>query len=218
MVPGLLLSLWASFKVKRCFAKYNNVQTQGGLTAAQVARRILDVNGLNNVAVQVVAGRLSDNYNPRTKTVNLSSATYASASVGAVGVAAHEVGHAVQHALGYAPARIRTAIVPICNVSTGLAVPLLFAGFLLQMFGLVYIGIGLFSLAVLFQMVTLPVEFNASKRAITTLNNLGFMNAEELTGVKKVLTAAALTYVAALLSSILQLLYYITLASGRRRN
>lgn len=217
MVPGLLVSLWASWKVKSTFAKFNNVQTLGGLTAAQAARRILDFNGLQNVPVQAIGGKLSDNYNPKTNVVNLSASTYGRATVGAVGVAAHEVGHAMQHAQGYGPARLRTAIVPICNIGTGLAIPLLLIGFFMQIFGLVYAGIALFSLAVLFQLVTLPVEFNASKRAIQTLGSTGLLSAEEVEGVRKVLTAAALTYVAALLTSLLQLLYYITIA-GRRRS
>ncbi|MGD9559393.1 MAG: zinc metallopeptidase [Oscillospiraceae bacterium] len=217
MIPGLLISLWASAKVKSTFAKYQHVPTISGLTGAQATRRILDGNGLQAVRIERVAGNLSDHYDPKANVVRLSAGTYNSPSVGAVGVAAHECGHAVQHAEGYAPARLRSAIVPICNVGSGLSVPLIVIGFIFNMLQLVYVGIAFFSLAVLFQLVTLPVEFNASKRAILTLDSTGMVTPEESAGVRKVLSAAALTYVAALLTSLLQLLYYITIA-GRRRN
>ncbi len=215
MIPGLLISLWASATVKSTFAKYQKVNTVNGLTGAQAARRILDMNGLHHVQVLRVSGKLSDNFDPRSNVVNLSESTYGSTSVGAVGVAAHEVGHAVQHAQGYFPAKLRSAIVPACNFGSSAALPLIFIGLFLSIANLMYIGIALFSLAVLFQLVTLPVEFNASSRAIATLNSAGMVTEQESKGVKKVLTAAALTYVAALLTSILQLLYYLSLANRR---
>lgn len=217
MVPGLLLSIWASARVKRTFGTYNKVHTLNGLTGAQAARRILDLNGLQHVQVQQISGSLSDHYDPRTDVVSLSQATYDSASVGAVGVAAHEVGHAIQHAQGYAPAKVRSAIVPVTNISTSLSIPLIFVGFLLSVTGLIYLGIILFSASVLFQLVTLPVEFNASRRALQTLGDTNLLTPEENDGARKVLGAAALTYVAALLTSLLQLAYYIFLARGRRR-
>lgn len=217
MIPGLLISLWASAKVKTTFAKYKNVPLQNGMTGAQAARRILDMNGLQNVQVERVPGQLSDHYDPRTNVVRLSDATYASNSVGAVGVAAHEVGHAIQYATNYTPIKARTAIVPVANLGSSLAVPLIFIGFFLNMLNFVYVGIALFSLAVLFQIVTLPVELNASRRAVAILDETGMVTPEESNGVRKVLTAAALTYVAALLTSLLQLLYYITIAGKRRR-
>ena len=217
MVPGLIISIWASARVRSTFAKYQHVPTISGLTGAQAARRILDSNGLQNVPVLRVGGNLSDNYDPKRNVVNLSDATYNSASVGAVGVAAHECGHAVQHAMGYGPARVRKAIVPLCNFGTSISIPLIVVGFIFSWLGLVYVGIGLFALAVLFQLVTLPVEFNASRRAIETLGASNMVTPEENAGVTKVLSAAAWTYVAALLTSLLQLLYYITLA-GRRRS
>lgn len=217
MIPGIIISAIASAKVRSTFAKYNKVPTLRGLTGSQAARRILDMNGLNAVPVNQIGGNLSDNYDPRRNIVNLSTATYGSNSIGAVGVAAHEVGHAVQHATGYVPAKLRNAIVPICSIGSALSVPIIIVGFIIGMLNLVYVGIVLFALAVLFQLVTLPVEFNASRRAIETLDSTGMMTPEEVAGVRKVLTAAALTYVAALLTSLLQLLYYITLA-GRRRN
>ena len=217
MVPGIIISMWASAKVKSTFAKYQNVPIQNQLTGAQAARKILDANGLQHVAVQRVNGNLSDHYDPRTEVVSLSDSTYASASVGAVGVAAHECGHAVQHSKNYLPAQIRSAIVPVCNWGSKLSVPIIFVGFLISILQLVYLGVALFSLAVLFQLVTLPVEFDASHRALVTLNEQGMVTQEESAGVRKVLTAAGLTYVAALLTSLLQLLYYLSMANRRRR-
>lgn len=217
MVPGMLISLWASAKVKSTFAKYQNVRTLNGLTGAQAARQILDDNGLQNVPVNRVPGHLTDHYDPAKKVVSLSDATYSSSSVGAVGVAAHECGHAVQHAVGYLPIKLRTAIVPLCKIGSGLSMPLILVGFWFSMTQLISAGIVLFSLAVLFQLVTLPVEFNASSRALATLRQSGMVTQEESLGVSKVLTAAALTYVAALLQSLLQLLYFINLANRRRR-
>ncbi len=217
MLPGLLITLWASAKMNGTFRKYQNVRTLSGMTGAQAARAILDANGLQDVPVNRVSGKLTDFYDPRTNSVSLSDATYASASVGAVGVAAHECGHAAQHAAGYFPARLRTAIVPVANIGSKLSIPLIILGFVLSIFQLVTAGIVLFSLAVLFQLVTLPVEFNASRRALATLGETGLVTPEEATGVRRVLTAAALTYVAALLQSLLQLLYYVMLAGRRRR-
>ncbi len=217
MIPGLLLTLWAQWKMKSTFAKYEKIRTAQGMTGAQAARLILDSNGLQNVQVHRVGGRLTDHYDPRTNIVNLSEATFDAPTIGGVGVAAHECGHAIQHAVGYGPIKLRTAIVPICNWGSRLSVPLIFIGFLLSLTGLVYLGIILFGLAVLFQLVTLPVELDASRRAMATLNASGMVTAEESAGVRKVLTAAAMTYLAALLTSLLQLLYYVTLALGRRR-
>ncbi len=219
MLPGLLVGLWAQMKMKSTFAKYEKVQTLEGLTGAQAARRILDNSGLQNVRVERVGGRLSDHYDPRTNVVRLSDVTYNSATVGAVGVAAHECGHAIQHAQGYLPIKIRSAIVPITNIGSGLSVPLIFLGLFLTIPNLVTLGIILFSLVVIFQLVTLPVEFNASRRAMAILDSSNMVTPEESNGVRQVLTAAALTYVAALLTSLLQLLYYVSLAGGgRRRN
>lgn len=217
MLPGLIIVLFAQAKVKSTFNKYNKVSTYQGLTGAQAARAILDQNGLQNVAIEQVAGQLTDHYDPKTNVVRLSQATYGKATVGAVGVAAHECGHAIQYARGYTPIKIRTSIVPICNLGSSISIPLMLFGFIFNLYGLVYFGIALFALVVLFQLVTLPVEFNASKRAIISLNESGMVTPEESNGVKKVLSAAALTYVAALLQSLLMLLYYISRFGGRRR-
>lgn len=217
MIPTLLITLFAQLKMKSTFSKYEKVPTLQGLTGAQAARRILDESGLRAVQVEMVPGRLSDHFDPQDNVVRLSEATYGAATVGAVGVAAHECGHAVQHAEGYGPAKLRSKLVPVTNLGSSLSIPLIFVGFFLNALGLVYVGIGLFSLAVVFQLVTLPVEFNASTRAIATLDATRMVTPEESAGVRKVLTAAALTYLAGLLASMLQLLYYITLAGGRRR-
>ncbi len=216
MIPGLLVVLWAQWKMKSTFKKYEHEYTRQGLTGAQAARSILDRNGLQQVQVVPVSGHLTDHFDPRTNTVSLSEATYNAATIGAVGVAAHECGHAVQHATGYFPIKIRSAIVPLANLGSRLSIPLILFGFLLNLLGLIYVGIALFALAVLFQLVTLPVELDASRRAIRTLDESGMVTQEESQGVRKVLTAAAMTYLAALLSSLLQLLYYVSLA-GRRR-
>lgn len=217
MIPGIIISIWAQFKVKSTFAKYNNYPTLQGLTGAQAARVILDRNGLQNVAIERVSGNLTDHFDPKNDVVRLSDATFGQATVGAVGVAAHECGHAVQYAEGYVPMKVRGAIVPICNIGSSLSVPLIIIGFVLNYMGLVYVGIVLFALVAVFQLVTLPVEFNASSRAIATLDASGMVTAEESQGVSKVLSAAALTYVAALITSLLQLAYYLTIAGRRRK-
>lgn len=218
MLPGLLIVLFAQAKVKGTFAKFDNVPTLQGLTGAQAARRILDMNGLHNVRIEQVAGKLTDHFDPKANVIRLSAATYGRATVGAVGVAAHECGHAIQYAVGYAPIKLRSAIVPLCNFGSGLSVPVMVMGFIFSLPGLVYFGIGLFALVVVFQLVTLPVEFNASNRALATLNESGMVTPEESTGVRSVLTAAGLTYVAAMLQSLLMLLYYIARFGGRRRD
>lgn len=216
VLPGLLLSMWAQFKVQSTFSKYNKIGTQQNLTGVQAARYILDANGLQNVALEKVAGNLTDHFDPKGNVIRLSDATYAQPSVGAVGVAAHECGHAVQYAQSYWPIKLRNAIVPVCNIGSSLSMPMILIGLLLGWLNLAYIGIALFSLVVLFQLLTLPVEFNASKRALQTLEGSNMMNAEELAGARKVLSAAALTYVAAMLTSFLQLIYFVNIVNRRR--
>lgn len=217
MIPAFIITIWAQVKMKSTFAKYEKVPTLGGLTGAQAARRILDGNGLTAVSIEHVQGKLNDHYDPEKDVVRLSDATFGQATIGAVGVAAHECGHAVQKAVGYGPMKLRTGLVPVTNLASSLSIPLIFIGFIFSLTNLVYVGIALFSLAVIFQLITLPVELNASRRAIATLDESGLVTPEESEGVRKVLFAAALTYVAALLSSMLQLLYFLVLAGGRRR-
>lgn len=215
LIIGALISLIASAKLKSTFAKYKNVPSACGLTGAQAALHILRAAGITDVQVQSVSGSLTDHYDPRNKTVNLSRDVYNKTSLAALGVAAHECGHAIQHAVQYKPLEIRGAIVPLVNLGSTLSWPIFFLGLVMSIEPLITAGILLFSLAVLFQLVTLPVEINASARALEMLENTGILGHEENRGARKVLTAAALTYVAALLSSILQLLRLILL-SGRR--
>lgn len=215
VVIGALISMWASDRVQSTFNRYSRVGSRSGMTGAETARRILDSQGLYDVQIRSVRGNLTDHYDPRTRTVNLSQSVYGSTSVASVGVAAHECGHAVQHAQQYAPLNIRSALVPIANIGTNLSWPIIIIGLLLGMSPFLRLGILLFSLGVLFQLVTLPVEFNASSRAVTLLDRLGILQGEEVDGAKKVLKAAALTYVAAAAGTILQLLRMVILFGGR---
>ncbi len=208
VIPAMLFALWASFNVKTTFTKYAKVPSKRGMTGRDAARRILDANGLYDVAIAHVAGDLTDHYNPKDNTIYLSDTVDTVASAAAVGVAAHEAGHAVQHATGYGPIKIRMAMVPITNIGSKLALPLIILGFLI-MPELAYLGVALFGLSTVFQLVTLPVEFNASNRAMAALSSSGLLDAEEQKNARKVLTAAALTYVAALAVALAQLLRLI---------
>lgn len=220
VIIGAVLSMAASAKVNSTFNKYSRVRSMTGMTGAQAAVRLLNSQGIYDVQVQAVRGQLTDHYDPRTKTVNLSESVYDSTSVAAIGVAAHECGHAMQDNLGYMPLRIRAAIVPVANIGSQAAFPLIILGVIIGGLGspLVNIGILLFSLAVLFQLVTLPVEINASRRAVTLLGQVGILGDQEVGQTRKVLGAAALTYVAALAASVLQLLRLLLLFGGRRNN
>lgn len=219
VIVGMIISMLASAKVKSAFNKYSKVRSMSGMTGAQVAERILNSQGIYDVSVQRVAGSLTDHYNPSTKVVNLSETVYSSTSVAAIGVAAHECGHAIQHAKGYVPLSLRTAIVPVANISSKIAWPLLILGLLINSrssMTFIYAGIICFSLALIFQIVTLPVEFNASARALKLLTSNGILSDDEVGKTRKVLTAAALTYVAAVAASILQLLRILAIFGGRR--
>jgi len=222
ILPALILSLWASARVQSAYRKYSAVRTASGTTGAGVARRILDSHGLTDVKLERVAGEMSDHYDPRTNTVRLSEGVYGSDSVAAVGIAAHECGHALQYAQSYLPIRIRAAIIPATNIGSRLAIPLVLLGILLgayaqKLVAVAYAGIILFSICVLFQLVTLPVEYNASRRAMAVLEKGGILTETELGGARRMLSAAAMTYVAALAASVLQLLRLIALVGRRRR-
>ncbi len=220
VVVGAVICLIASARVNTTFNKYTRVRSMSGMTGAQAAEHILHTAGIYDVSVQHISGNLTDHYDPRNKVLRLSDSTYGSSSVAAVGVAAHECGHAIQHQKDYAPLSIRSAIVPLANFGSFLAWPLIVIGlFITSSTGSLLINIGIlcFSLAVLFQLVTLPVEFNASSRAVRILGETGILAQEELKGTKKVLKAAALTYVAGAAASILQLLRLVLLA-GRRND
>lgn len=212
IIPGLLLSLWAQSKVKGNFEKYSRVRNGAGLTGAQTSRRILDDEGLQAVPVEQVAGTLTDHYDPRSRVLRLSQPVYGSDSVSAMAVAAHEAGHAIQQKVGYAPLKFRSAIVPLANIGSQLGFLLLFLGIIIGISGLSWLGVGLFALSTVFALVTLPVEFDASRRAKQELKNLGLTGPDDAAAVDKVLDAAAWTYVAAFLTSVLSLLYYVRLA------
>lgn len=218
LLPAILIALFAQLKVSSTFNRYSKVASSRGYTGAQAAEAVLRAHGVNNVRIERVSGKLTDHYDPRSNVIRLSDGVYGSTSVAAMGVAAHEAGHAVQYAQGYGPIKLRSAIIPVCNVGSQLSMVLIIVGLLLYSQALLGVGILLFSLAVVFQLVTLPVEFNASRRAIETLERGWLLEGDELRGAKKVLGAAAMTYVAALLVSLAYLLRYLVLFSGRRRD
>ena len=217
LIPGLLLALYAQFKVSSTFARWKQVPSRSGLTGAQVARRILDENGCRDVEIEAISGSLTDHYDPENGVLRLSSEVYGSRSIAALGVAAHEAGHAIQDAQDYAPMRIRANLVPVANIGSGMAIPLFMLGLLMSWEPLTKIGILCFALSVLFYVVTLPVEFNASSRAVAVLSG-SYLPDDEVKGVKAVLSAAALTYVAAALQAVLQLLRLLLLAGSRHRD
>ncbi|AYO29219.1 MAG: uncharacterized protein PWR06_2553 [Thermoanaerobacteraceae bacterium] len=212
LLPALILAFYAQAKVSSTFERYLRVPARNGLTGAEVAREILRLSGIHDVSVEIQGGRLSDYYDPRRKVLKLSSDVYNGRSLAAQGVAAHECGHAIQHDVGYAPLAIRNSIVPVASFGSQLAFPLFFLGLFLRGEFLMTLGILLFSAAVLFQLITLPVEYNASSRAVTVLEGHGFIDRDEARPVRKVLGAAALTYVAATLMAVMQLLRLLALA------
>ena len=214
VIPGLIISLWAQIKVNSAFSKYSKMSTRKGLTGSMAARQILDANGLSNVRIEQIAGELSDHYDPKANVIRLSSAVHSSSSPAAIGVAAHEAGHAIQYAKGYAPIKLRAGMISITRIGSTLAMPIFFIGLLFALPELCTVGIFLYTAIVAFQLVTLPVEFNASARALSVLKSSQMLNKEELKASKKVLSAAAMTYVAALLTAVLTLLRLILL-SGR---
>ncbi len=228
VVPALLFSLWASARVNSTFKKYSAIRNARGMTGAEAARAVLNANGVTDVRIEYVSGNLTDHYDPKNKVIRLSQDVYDAATPAAVGVAAHEAGHAAQYAANYLPIRIRAAIIPATNIGSKLSVPLIILGLLLpglrifapytEFFNLIaWIGVACYSLCVLFQLVTLPTEFNASRRAVAAIERCGLLLPEEQQGAKKVLKAAALTYVAALSASLAQLLRLIIIVGGRQR-
>ncbi len=228
VVPALLFSLWASARVNSTFKKYSAMRNARGMTGAEAARAVLNANGVTDVRIEYVSGNLTDHYDPKNKVIRLSQDVYDAATPAAVGVAAHEAGHAAQYAAHYLPIRIRAAIIPATNIGSKLSVPLVILGLLLpglrifapytEFFNLIaWIGVACYSLCVLFQLVTLPTEFNASRRAVAAIERCGLLLPEEQQGAKKVLKAAALTYVAALSASLAQLLRLIIIVGGRQR-
>lgn len=216
VLPAILLSLWASANVNSTFKKYSSVMSYRGITGAESARRVLAANGVYDVKIERISGNLTDHFDPRTNTIRLSDSVYGSTSVAAIGVAAHEAGHAVQYATGYAPMKLRSVIIPVTNIGSNLAMPLILLGIVLGAPFLAELGILAFSFSTIFQLITVPVEFNASRRAIEAIEN-ATTDENEVKGAKKVLKAAALTYVAALAVSLANLLRLIMIVNGGRR-
>ena len=220
VLPMVIFALLAQFSVNSTFQKYSKRTTLRGITGYDSAKMILDTNGLSHIRIERVSGSLTDHYDPKANVIRLSDSVYSSKSVAAVGVAAHEAGHAVQHAKGYIPIKIRAAIIPMTNIGSRLSIPLILIGLLFAGSGmemLAYIGVALFSLTTVFQLVTLPVEFNASRRAISAMNASGRFESSEISQARRVLSAAAMTYVAALAVSIAQLLRLVLIVGGRQR-
>ena len=217
VLPAVFFTIWAQIKVDSSFKRYSQVYTSNGITGAQAARRILDANGLHDVAIERVKGSMTDHYDPRTNTIRLSETVHDVSSVAAVGVAAHEAGHAIQHARQYFPIKLRMAIIPVTRIGSYLAMPLFLLGLILASDPLILFGILLYSCLTIFQLITLPVEFNASRRAMQTLESQRILYKDELEGAYSVLSAAAMTYVAALATSLLTLLRLLVLANDRRR-
>ena len=218
VVPMIIFSLIMSANVKGTYSKYKTVRNRSGITGAEAARRILLENGITDVRIEVCGGELTDHYNPRTNVVSLSADVFNSTSVAAVGIAAHEVGHVCQHYSGYAPIKIRNAVLPVANIGSSLSIPLIILGIFLSFKPLVMAGVIAFSAVVLFQLVTLPVEFHASSRAMKSLVSCGILSSDETSGTRKVLSAAAMTYVAALAVSLAQLLRLILIARSNNRD
>ena len=223
VLPCVLLSLWASANVNSTFKKYSRQFSRRQLTGAEAAQRVLYAHGVRNVRIERISGNLTDHYDPRTNVIRLSEDVYGSTSTAALGVACHEAGHAVQYAQEYAPIRLRAAIIPVTNLGSRLAMPLILLGLVLPVLGsfsdlLIYLGIACFGLSLIFQLVTLPVEFNASSRALAAIENGQLLTDEELRGARKTLRAAALTYVAATAVALAQLLRLLAIFGGRRRN
>ncbi|MDZ7386578.1 MAG: zinc metallopeptidase [candidate division KSB1 bacterium] len=215
LLPAIALAMYAQFKVRSTFSHYSRVRAAAGMTGAQVAANILRANGISDVNIEETGGTLSDHYDPRKKVLRLSSGVYSSDSIAALGVAAHEAGHAAQHATGYLPLRLRHSLVPLANFGSSLAIPLFLVGLMLGAVGLMNLGILLFSGAVLFQVVTLPVEFDASRRALAQLRSGHLLREEELSGARRVLSAAALTYIAATAVAVVHLLRLVMMRSSR---
>ena len=223
VLPFVILSLWASSNVNSTFRKYSQQLSRRHISGAQAAQRVLTANGVTGVRIERVRGNLTDHFDPRTNVIRLSDSVYDSTSTAAIGVACHEAGHAVQYAQHYAPIKLRAAIIPVTNIGSKLAMPLILLGVLFSAFGymsysLVYLGIACFGLSLLFQLVTLPVEFNASRRAMEAIESAGILTDDEQKGARKTLTAAAMTYVAATALALMQLLRLIMLFGGRNRD
>ncbi|MGN0535272.1 MAG: zinc metallopeptidase [Eubacterium sp.] len=216
MIPVFIFALYCQAKVNTTYRKYSKVNSRRGMTGADAAYKLLMLNGITDVKIKRISGSLTDHYNPQTKEICLSEGVFNSRSVAAIGIACHEAGHACQHAFGYAPLKLRNAVIPVTKIGSSLGIPLALLGMIIYSDTLIYVGLILYAAVAVFQLITLPVEFNASKRALQTIESNTFLEGEEYTGAKRVLTAAAMTYVAALVSALATLLR-LFLVSNRRR-
>ncbi len=218
VMPAILLAMWASARVNSTFSRYRQQRSRRHITGADAARAVLDANGLYQVRIEHISGNLTDHYDPRSNVIRLSDSVYGDTSTAAIGVAAHEAGHAIQYAVGYTPIKLRAAIIPMTNIGSQLAFPLVLVGLLLNMLNLAYLGIACFGLSTIFQLITLPTEFNASHRALAAIEAGHLLDEDEMAGARKTLSAAAMTYVAALAVSLAQLLRLLVIVGGRRRD
>lgn len=217
IIPPMLLLLYAQWRVKSTFNKYSKVPNQRGMSGAEVARALLDANGLRDIPVEMINGDLSDHYDPRSRTMRLSKSVYMSRSVAAVGIAAHETGHAIQQKHGYVPLQLRSAIAPAASVGSNIGWIMILGGVLIQMTALAWLGIAFFAAGTVFALITLPVEFNASSRAMNLMTTMGIVDRTEAAQNREVLNAAALTYVAGFVAALMQLLYWLSIVSGMNR-
>lgn len=218
VVPALLLALWAQVQVKTTYRKYSRVPNSRGMTGAYAAQAVLNFYGITDVRIERVSGNLTDHYDPRSKVIRLSDGVYGSSTVAAIGIACHEAGHAAQHAENYAPIKIRNAIIPVCNIGSTIGIPLALIGWIFGFSILVYVGLGLYAAIFIFQVATLPVEFNASRRAIKVIDETQLLRDDEISGAKKVLAAAAMTYVASMIVALANLLRLLLRFSNNRRD
>lgn len=216
VVPALLLAIWAQVQVKTTYRKYSRVSNSRGMTGAYAAQAVLNFYGITDVRIERVSGNLTDHYDPRSKVIRLSDGVYNSSTVAAIGIACHEAGHAAQHAENYAPIKIRNAIIPVCNIGSTIGIPLALIGWIFSFSILIYVGLGLYAAVFIFQVATLPVEFNASRRAIKVIDETQLLRDDEIGGAKKVLAAAAMTYVASMIVSLANLLRLLLRFSNRR--
>lgn len=216
VVPALLLAIWAQVQVKTTYRKYSRVPNSRGMTGAYAAQAVLNFYGITDVRIERVSGNLTDHYDPRSKVIRLSDGVYSSSTVAAIGIACHEAGHAAQHAENYAPIKIRNAIIPVCNIGSTIGIPLALIGWIFSFSILIYVGLGLYAAVFIFQVATLPVEFNASRRAIKVIDETQLLRDDEIGGAKKVLAAAAMTYVASMMVSLANLLRLLLRFSNRR--
>lgn len=216
VVPALMLAIWAQVQVKTTYRKYSRVPNSRGMTGAYAAQAVLNFYGITDVRIERVSGNLNDHYDPRSKVIRLSDGVYNSSTVAAIGIACHEAGHAAQHAENYAPIKIRNAIIPVCNIGSTIGIPLALIGWIFSFSILIYVGLGLYAAVFIFQVATLPVEFNASRRAIKVIDETQLLRDDEIGGAKKVLAAAAMTYVASMMVSLANLLRLLLRFSNRR--